>query len=464
MKEKLNQSMEKITSLFKYCYIIHILLAFNTLLVDKAILNVTSVIVLVLGVVCILYRFVHIKNYIRYPFVILYILFLVLFGVSCLFNIHYGVTENAKIFMWMTFQFGLLYAFDLKKDEEKVRKEFRISMFLIIGITSVMNLISMIMMFVNYCGYCIMDDGRSFLIGVAYWGRLYGIHTDPNYGSVLSVIALIAGIYFFLKLKKTWLRVLMIISAALQAMFIIFSVSRTGLVATCVCMLLFWFMYSLHKKKKIIRACIVAVVAVVVVLGVNKGVVSGYNYAVTQISKLQEEHKKPEKVDDKKKDEMVKLDRKEELEGDVSNRRFDLWKNAVDMAKTSPVVGVSFGNFIPYAEENLPDCYMISNNFATFNAFHNMFMDLIASQGIIGFIVFIGIMLSSLWYLLKHYKTIPEADKPVCAFLFSACTAMLVSSLFVSEILYVNNQVTVLFWTLWGFLIYFVKKGEQQKG
>ena len=161
---------------------------------------------------------------------------------------------------------------------------------------------------------------------------------------------------------------------------------------------------------------------------------------------------------------MVKLGREEELQGDVSNRRFDLWKNAVNMAKTSPVVGVSFGNFIPYAEENLPDCYMISNEFATFNAFHNMFMDLIASQGIVGFVVFIVIMLSSLWYLLKHYKTIPEADKPACAFLFSACAAMLVSSLFVSEILYVNNQVTVLFWTLWGFLIYFVKKGEQKKG
>ncbi len=464
MKEKLNQSMEKVTSLFKYCYIIHILLAFNTLLVDKSILKVTSAIVLVLGVVCVLYRLLHIKNYIRYPFVILYILFLVLFGVSCLFNIHYGVTENAKIFMWMTFQFGLLYAFDLKKDEGNVKKEFQISMFLIIGITSVMNLISMIMMFVNYCGYCILDDGRSFLIGVAYWGRLYGIHTDPNYGSVLSVVALMAGIYFFLKLKKTWARVLMIVSAVLQAMFIIFSASRTGLVATCVCMLLFWFMYSLHKKKKIIRACIVAVVAVVVVLGVNKGVVAGYNFTVTQISKLQEEHKKPDKEDDKKKEEMVKLGRQEELEGDVSNRRFDLWKNAVDMAKTSPVVGVSFGNFIPYAEENLPDCYMISNDFATFNAFHNMFMDLIASQGIVGFVVFIVIILSSLWYLLKHYKTIPEADKPTCAFLFSACAAMLASSLFVSEILYVNNQVTVLFWTLWGFLIYFVKKGEQQKG
>ena len=40
--------MEKVTSLFKYCYIIHILLAFNTLLVDKSILKVTSAIVLVI--------------------------------------------------------------------------------------------------------------------------------------------------------------------------------------------------------------------------------------------------------------------------------------------------------------------------------------------------------------------------------------------------------------------------------
>ena len=317
-----------------------------------------------------------------------------------------------------------------------------------------MNLISMLMLFANYCDYCILDDGRSFLIGVAYWGRLYGIHTDPNYGSVLSVIALISGIYFCITSEKMWMRILKLISVALQAMFIIFSVSRTGLVTTCVCTFIFSFIYSLHGKKKIIYACIVSMIAVIAVVIVDKGVIMSYNYAIIQIVEAENDK------DSSEKEEIVKIGREEELQEDVSNRRFELWKNAIEITKTSPVVGVSFGNFISYAKKNLPGCYMVSNGFTVFNAFHNMFMDLIASQGIIGFIMFIGIMIASLCYLIRYYKNISEKNKLACIFLFSACSSIVVSSLFVSQILFVNNQITVLFWILWGFLIYFVKKGE----
>lgn len=462
MKEKAAQSMETITSLFKYCYIIHILLAFNTLLVDKSILNVTSAVVLLLGAVSVLYRLLHLRTYLKYPFVMLYILFLVLLGVSSLVNFRYGWTENAKIFVWMTFQFALLYAFDLNRSIEKVKKEFLVCMWLLIGITAIQNLISVVMLFSNYCDYLVMEDGRSFLIGVAYWGRLYGIHTDPNYGSVQSVMALSASVYFLIQYKKAWVRLLAVISIVLQTMFIVFSASRTGLVTVCVCALLFAFLYTLHKYKKLLRALVMGLVAVVVVLGVNKGVTVTYNFGVTQIERLQEESKNKDENKKNDKKENVKIGREGELEGDVSNRRFDLWENAVDMAKTSPIVGVSFGNYVSYAEENLPDSYMLTNGFAVFSAFHNMFMDLLASQGVVGFAVFLVIMLASLWYLLRHHKTIPEDDKAACAFLFSACAGMIAASFFVSEILYVNNQVTVLFWTMWGFLICFVKKGQQE--
>ena len=44
------------------------------------------------------------------------------------------------------------------------------------------------------------------------------------------------------------------------------------------------------------------------------------------------------------------------------------------------------------------------------------------------------------------------------AALFSGCITIVASSMFVSEILYVNNETTVVFWTLWGFLIYFIYK------
>ena len=149
------------------------------------------------------------------------------------------------------------------------------------------------------------------------------------------------------------------------------------------------------------------------------------------------------------------------MEGDVSNRRFDLWNNAFELFKTSPIFGISFGNNVTYAEEKLPNCYMLTNGFAVFDAFHNMFMDLLSSQGIVGTIMFLLIMISSLIYILKNYKFIKDEDILKCIALFSGCITIVASSMFVSEILYVNNETTVVFWTLWGFLIYFIYKNKE---
>ena len=151
------------------------------------------------------------------------------------------------------------------------------------------------------------------------------------------------------------------------------------------------------------------------------------------------------------------------MQGDVSNRRFDLWKNSVEIFKMSPVVGIGFGNIVSYSEAELPDCYLLTNGFSIFNAFHNMFMDLIASQGIIGTVIFLVIIVMSLIYLLRNYKKIPEEDKLKCTLLFSCCVGILVSSMFVSQILYVNNQTTVIFWLLLGFLMFFVTSAKKEE-
>jgi fatty acid desaturase len=46
-------------------------------------------------------------------------------------------------------------------------------------------------------------------------------------------------------------------------------------------------------------------------------------------------------------------------------------------------------------------------------------------------------------------------EQLIACFLFSAAVGMVCSCLFVSEILYVHNQITVIFWLIWGFLFYF---------
>lgn len=133
----------------------------------------------------------------------MYIIFLALFIITCIINFKYGVTNNMKIIIWMTFQFVLLYLFDLKRDKKFVTKEFRFVILEILIITSIMNIIGIGMLFANYGFNRIISESKTFIVGVAYWGRLYGIHTDPNYGAILTTIALIISLYFSLVVKKS---------------------------------------------------------------------------------------------------------------------------------------------------------------------------------------------------------------------------------------------------------------------
>ena len=69
--------MENIITWFKYLYIFHIICAGNSLLFDTPLLKVTSVLVLILGVVAVfLENLTNKKNYIQYPFIKMYIIFL----------------------------------------------------------------------------------------------------------------------------------------------------------------------------------------------------------------------------------------------------------------------------------------------------------------------------------------------------------------------------------------------------
>ena len=86
--------MENIITWFKYLYIFHIICAGNSLLFDTPLLKVTSVLVLILGVVAVFWRILQIKKYIQYPFIKMYIIFLALFIITCIINFNYGVTIN----------------------------------------------------------------------------------------------------------------------------------------------------------------------------------------------------------------------------------------------------------------------------------------------------------------------------------------------------------------------------------
>ncbi len=452
-KERIEQFIEKVSEVLKYVYIIHIILAFCSYTADSWITGVTPLLVLGLGGIVLLYRLIHIKEYKNYPFIWLYVLFVALYGVSALVNIRYGFMDNLKIMIWMALQFGTLYLCDINKTRDQIYRELKRCLYVIVATTSIMNLIGVGMLFLNFCDFWTGNDGVTYLVGIAYWGRLYGVHVDPNYGAVQTIVAMVAAAFLFLKTNKNYKKVIYGLSILLNMLHLTFCGSRTGIVALMVMTVVYGFLYVFHLRKKFLPAFLLAIVCVITVLGANKGIEEGYN-AYVGFMKENDIHI-GFAPDGEPSDELVEIGREEEINEDVSNRRFDLWGNALQVVATTPIFGTTFGNLVPYCMEKLPECYILTNDYTVFNAFHNMFMDLLASQGIVGTLVFLTIVILSLIYAWKSRKLLPEEDKHTCCFLFSVCAGMIVASLFVSEILYVHNQITVLFWMMWGFLIYF---------
>lgn len=451
-KQKIEFYIGKASEILKYVYIIHIILAFCSYTADSWITGITPLLVITLGGLVLVYRLVNIKEYKDYPFIWLYVLFVALYGVSSIINIRYGFVDNLKIMVWMTIQFGTLYLCDMKKDRQQVTKELLNCLRLMVLLTTIMNLIGIGMLFTNYCDFWTGNDDKTYLVGIAYWGRLYGIHTDPNYGAVQTIVAIVASVFLFAKTKNRIHKILYAMTIVVNMMHLTFGGSRTGLLSLMAMAILYAFIYVFHTRKNFFSAIIAAVVCVVVVFGGNQAIATGYNSYVEFVK----ENDVPGFNEDVEiDDELIEIGREEEINEDISNRRFDLWNNAIQVMVSSPILGTTFANLVPYCMDKLPDSYLISNDYAVFDAFHNMFMDLLASQGILGAMVFLGIIVLSLRYLWIHRKKLAEEDKHTCCFLFSLCAGMIVSSLFVSEILYVHNQVTVLFWLMWGFLMYF---------
>ena len=66
---------------------------------------------------------------------------------------------------------------------------------------------------------------------------------------------------------------------------------------------------------------------------------------------------------------------------DVSNRRRDIWKSAIEVFASSPVVGVGHNTLLPYVRAEQPKSYLINNDHMEFTSMHNTFLDVLVAQG-----------------------------------------------------------------------------------
>ena len=126
----------------------------------------------------------------------------------------------------------------------------------------------------------------------------------------------------------------------------------------------------------------------------------------------------------------------------------------MEIAEEEPLFGASHFNILSYVRERLPESYLITNEHMEFSTMHNVLIDVLASQGILGLAIFLLAIAVSLVTLFKNRKKCFSKENHFeNAMYFSLVVTVFFSSMFMTEIVYVISPMTLLFWISLGQII-----------
>lgn len=439
-----------------------------------------------LGCLIILERLINFKHYLNTRGIILLFIFALSYAASSIWTIRYGWYENVRYLVFMVFQFGILYATDVEDDEKSVSKRLLICFnYYLIG-TAVLSLLSFIFMFANCSATFYPEagaEGPIYYIGFMN-GRLFGAYWDPNIAATMAAVAVMISAYFIIKTKNIPLRIIYILSAILQVLYIAFSGSRTGQLSLIAGTLIFVVPLAIKHRffdNKILQSLVataVIIMSVTLSCFAPRLAREGYNailHMKTQSSILPPNNSM-QNPDHNNKNEANKDDtssipddvfnRGYDMSEDISNRRFDIWKSAVEIFKTSPVLGVSRANILPYVDDNLPDSYLVTNDHMRFDSMHNMYFEILASQGALGFITFFAFIVCIIAGIIKYFKYLWKHENfMMLVLILSVIASVCMSTLVMAEIVYVTSPASIIFWIALGSLAHSIskKKAENKK-
>lgn len=438
---------------FKILYLISVLISFNGYFAGSEWISCFNYALVAFGGLLLLLRAVHFKSYIKTPCIFLLIAFVLSMGISSLLNARYGFIQNLQSIAWTTLQFGLLYATDKERDIKEYKKQLKAMLAVLCGYVFLANLVSLGMFVFNY-GVFGQYSPNGNIIGFV-WGRLWGVYSDPNNGSVLAAASVIISICAYVYYKKRAIRVFLIFNIILDYMYILFSDSRTGMLTVFLGIAVVLYLLIVKSEKIKFKgllkntACVlIAVTVSFSALAVTKAFEKGYNSIATYINTNQSSDKSDLPI-------MTGRDTAD-TESDITNRRFDLWKSGIEIWETSPIYGVSQRNILPYAKENLPNTYLVNNDLSSFDSTHNLFLDVLASQGIIGIAIILLFFGCIAVMIIKRLSTdrnfAASLSEPFNAAIIGLLCVFSCTSMLVLDVLYLNSAETVLFWCALGYL------------
>lgn len=449
-----NRVYERLETVFQILFLIYTILGYNSVTFGMPVISFFMWASYVLGAYLLWIRVKNCKEYINMPGFWLLFTMCMLCGISILTNRIYNLKKNIIYLLVWVYYFFMYYTQNRKAAPYYLKMRFRILGNVLCLCGFVLALISLIMM---VSGYSVIThiNGAQVTRGFTH-GRLFGAYLTPNTGAVTASIVIFFCIYFLRVYHSTIYRVWLIINLLLQFLYIVFSDSRSGVLSLAFGSAVYVFFTSIgrsiieNKSVRTIVAFSLALVAMAVCIFVPKLVQHIYNDTVNQIAN----HFADDANIDIHIDSYI-VDRGYDLSTDFSNRRFDVWKSGLEIFARNPWLGTSFCGFLPFAQEYMPETYIVSNDYLQMDTLDSDFMNLLVSNGIFAFSAFVCFIIRVLHYVFIHYiqRKRKDPDLPV---MLAVCMAASVFSVVTSGVLYMHAPFSAIFWLSLGCIVMIV--------
>lgn len=445
--KKISDALETV---FKILLLIYAAMGTNSFTIQTKAISFVMWPCFALGAALIFNRVIHLKRY-KTPYQWLLVALLAAACVSVVFNLGYELKKNIIFVILWAFYFLLLYIQPEDKGEDKIKREMKLIGGIFTVWIEICTIISVIMLFMGHERIAEVPTGELY-VGIIF-SRLYGVFTDPNLGAISVCLATLMLCYVMYTCKKLWVRLVLAVFVLLNIFYIALSDSRTGMVMLAVeaFVISATLLLRAFKEKVILKVCAVALSLVIAVFAavVPSVVKGGYNQAVTAyLSTHTSDTEDFEQQEDK-----LTIDRDYDLSGDISNRRFSVWQSGIEIFASRFVVGTTYGGVKPYAQENLPETYLVNNDYMEMDTFDNEVINILVSNGILGFVPFILFVVCVLAFVIRYFVRRREKGFGFELMLFTGVGGIAAAAMFRSAIFYSNTTVANMFWIMLGALV-----------
>jgi len=382
-------------------------------------------------------------------------------------TISYGVKDNLYILAWSVIQIALFYSCAWRTSREKLQKFCSLLFAALFFIWAVACAIS-VCQYILQIGYLYVVDPLADDISTARQGfienRLFGIFNPLNHAAYISAMLLTIAVYYFRRKEKWYVRLPLVLGSLILLSHIILSGSRSAQVSLFICAFFVGFCVARNRLpaphlRRLLLSCGAAVLSLVLFWGGF----SGSKVILAQLPSIgiitPDDESTPGSPTPSTPS--GQFPERTDLDDNVSNNRFAIWKDYLGLYGDVGLIGLSPGNYMSYVRENHPELYIVRyirenypEKFAAGSIYHvhNGYLMAYVSAGFLGIA---GAAAFLVLYLIRVLRYLFGRVRVSGEFIVLCCLVGMgcVCAMFDKALFFMDSAPTFLFWLAIGLLM-----------